>query len=178
MKTPFDHLDDCIKYGAAPDHSGIHVDGKGTLERLKHISVPTYIYGSRAEYNTEFTPTCRPEFKGTVAPCCPEYECVYEQLKGASARELYVDNLTDQKCFAAHMWRYHRYRPGIDPWPPPKDDLKSYGDGAPLEVLCSFLRRHVVGGTNEAPPEEPRMKRSRSLSLAQLRALHVHEHVE
>jgi len=133
VETPGDNLDSCLQYGSGADLSGEH--GEGVVPHLAHITVPTYIYGSHAEYNTS-------EFGG-LCPTWPNFPCVYEQLTGTTAKELYVDNVTDQTFIEAHC-RMEATSEG----------LHSYEGGVPFECLCSFVRRHVAG-SSEAVPTKP-----------------------
>jgi pimeloyl-ACP methyl ester carboxylesterase len=122
-----DRLEDCKKYGTGKPFSGEY--GEGTIEHLADVKVPTFIYGSQAEYNLGL------DSSGVAAmwPCFPS---VFEQL-GAGKKELYVDNLIDnpgtkesntQCAIYAHVWCYG------------SDFVRSYGDGAPRRTTRASLR--------------------------------------
>lgn len=128
----FDALQGCAKYATGALHSGEY--GEGTIEHLADIRVPTFIYGSQAEYNAEIV---GPGY-ATIWPVAP---CQFEQV-GASTKELYVDNLIDNPGTRAgkagtfaHVWMYG------------KESVRTYGDGKPLSAVCSFLRRHLAGSS-------------------------------
>ena len=139
--TPFDGFDECVQYAKGKAHSG--ENGEGVLSHLANITVPCYVYGSRAEYNTSIDASMGvvintiSQFLDTVkSPCWPEYSCVYRQL-GTTTKELYVDDVTDVDWGKSHNWL--------------KADLESFAGGAPINVLCSFLRRRVLESGEEAP---------------------------
>ena len=99
------------------------------------------VYGSRAEYNTFMFNLPLGPFGDEPSGCWPEFECVHKQI-GSTTKELYVDDTTDASFMAAHTW--------INA----KKAMMTYADGAAISVLCSFLRRHVLG-VDEARPAKP-----------------------
>ena len=132
-------LEGATKFATGKPFSGEF--GEGIVKHFADVKVPTLVYGSQAEYNAGLIP-------GTPAVFWPYYPSVYAQI-GASHKELYVDNLTDNpgtaKGYAtayAHVWCY-----GAEP-------IKTYGDGKSLEAVNSFLRRTLQGST-EALMERP-----------------------
>ena len=153
VEAPFDNIDGCVKYSSGADFSNEH--GEGTVAHLADIVAPTLIFGSKAEYNTAFP----------FSPCWPSFpyvatahtapvpaltarhrvwcgRCLFEQL-GSSKKELYVDNKTDQAMMEEAHIRL------VDT----TEMMHEYLDGVPLEVVKSFLRRHVAGSAEAAPTQ-------------------------
>ena len=145
VHSPHDNLQFCERYAQGAPHSGEL--GEGTIECLAEISAPTYIYGSQAEYNVPFMP-------GEPPACMqwPAYPCQFAQV-GASVKELYVDNMTENWATKqangslfltsayAHSWHCG-------------EEIRVYGDGKPLAALLGFLRRRLAG-TSEQVMERP-----------------------
>lgn len=135
VDRPFDNIEQCIQAGKGADHSGEY--GEGTIAHLSEITCPTLIYGSQAEYNV----------KGPFGVAIwPTYDSLFEQLTSAASKELFVDSLTQLSYIEAHEW--------LVPSSGLKIPLTEHNEGIPLEVVCSFIRRHVCG-SDEAPPDRP-----------------------
>jgi dienelactone hydrolase len=138
VETHSDHLDECSKYTQGADFSGEF--GVGELPHLRAIRAPTLVVGSVAEYNTDWLSF------GRCCPTWPSYECVVAQV-GAQTKELFVDGVCDPKSpedsgLNAHVWLVGA------------ENMAAYADGATRQVVCSFLRRHVLG-SGEAAPARP-----------------------
>ena len=145
VHSVYDNIESCAQYAQGAPHSGEL--GEGTIECLAEISAPTYIYGSQAEYNVPFMP-------GEPPACMqwPAYPCQFAQV-GASVKELYVDNMTENWATKqangslfltsayAHSWHCG-------------EEIRVYGDGKPLAALLGFLRRRLAG-TSEQVMERP-----------------------
>jgi hypothetical protein len=139
-----DRAENAKKYAEGVPHSGEF--GEGTIPHLADVTVPTFIYGSQAEYNCG-------NIKPDMAVIWPFPPSQFKQL-GAAKKELYVDNLIDNPghkvgdnklgCQYAHVWLFPEKG---------KEHMRSYGDGKPLAATLSFLRRHLVG------EKEPVMER-------------------
>ena len=134
VETPGDMFEHGVKYRSGAEHSGEF--GEGNIAHLASVTAPTLVYGSQAEYNTPLK-----KLDDSVAPMWPAYPSVFAQL-GASTKELYVDNLVAHTCTQAHCWLLGR------------DNLRAFGDGIPLQVVCSFLRRMLLGAA-EVPMKRP-----------------------
>lgn len=144
IRKPFDVEGRVEYFQKGAPFSGEH--GEGKIDHLADVTVPAYVYGSQAEYNTEL-------FKGMgEAPMFPAYPCVWRQL-GSTTKELYVDNFKknpvkvdgtpQEACLYAHVWFLH------------EKVMKSYCDGEPLGALLGFLRRHLAGAS-EARMDRPK----------------------
>ena len=137
LEKAWDLVEPCAKYATGAPHSGEH--GEGVIAHLADLAAPVFIYGSQAEYNMELVP-------GTgLAGMWPCYPDVYAQL-GSPTKELYVDNLIDKTCLEAHTWFTT------------KEDIGTYGDGLPLQALCSFVRRTLNGSTEALMPRPANAK--------------------
>ena len=136
VETAGDMLEHCVKYRSGVEHSGEF--GEGNIAHLASVTAPTLVYGSQAEYNTSL------KLDDTVAPMWPTYRNVFAQLGGlsGSTKELYVDNLVTHTCTQAHCWLLGR------------ENLRAFGDGVPLRVICSFLRRMLLQ-VAEVPMKRP-----------------------
>ena len=115
------------KFATGAEYSGEF--GEGVVAHYADIKVPTLIYGSQAEYNTN----------GGLF--WPYYPSQFAQV-GAGSKELYVDNYTEKGVLYSHVWLTN------------VESIKKYCDGKPREAVCSFFRRRLVGST-EAPMERP-----------------------
>ena len=133
IERPYDKMAGVEKFSTGAKHSGEH--GEGEMLFLADLKVPTYVYSSQAEYNTQLIP-------GGGATVWPIVPSIFAQI-GATKKEMYVDNLVDNPIQVAHVWLYGH------------DNLRSYGDGVPLAAMCSFLRRHVAKSEEETVMDKP-----------------------
>ena len=155
VERPMDHVEFCKKFFTGAPHSGENGDATESLNFLGDITAPTLIFGSQAEYNTEL-------MAGSgAATLWPVYTSLFEKV-GSSAKELYVDNLTDNPgakaaegdkaaeladgAFYAHMWPYG------------DEAMRKYGDGTPLAAIGNFLKRRLAGSAEAAMPKPPNAK--------------------
>ena len=104
------------------------------LAFLSKVEVPTLVYGSQAEYNTEVLPGMG------SASLWPSPPSIFGQL-GSASKELYVDNQSGVSCAEAHSWLF-------------SGTIRTFALGEPLHTVCSFLRRYLAQ-SGEAPPGRP-----------------------
>jgi dienelactone hydrolase len=137
---PVENMDKAKQFATGKNFSGEY--GEGTVGFLADIKAATLIFGSRSEWNV-------PLLGFGPANQWPTYDCQFKQV-GAAEKELFVDNLVDEKatnCFRGHAWLLH---PKI---------ISEYGDGAPLRAILSFVRRKLIGSAEE-PMEKPAIAHS------------------
>lgn len=122
---------EAVKFSNGPDHSGDY--GDGHLAHLAKIACPTLVYGSQAEYNTFL-------MNNPADSMWPSFASTFAQIP-AKHKELYVDDMKELSCQDAHLWF---------------SKPRTYAEGAPLDIIMSFFRRHMLDSDEEVPSKPHR----------------------